>query len=414
MAYPFPRHGETPETPQELKGMGSPRSSSSSPSRRARSVTSIIRLAVGLGLVTFFLVYLSHVLSKKKSSSRQLDRIPYHQQQHGADIDYFTHFEGHQDCGISSQDLYVPPSALAANQDARTYPFCKNRASLLEAMSEGGRHGFDTPFFPKGCHYRWYTTEEICMILERFDGIFFIGDSLVQHIYTAFNILLRENIALGGLRQWDMSSVQLSQCRCENQFVKDECVSFAVAHNDEVSLHDAQGGHPSPYLCNRTPHIHLPLSSTDPTTAQEHHATLTTHLSSNPDSYRPIPIIVSVSLSTALRWPDATAAMDEWVRLADSAVESSSAARTVPFLWLGPVAAGHLKPPGQILAQGNNALWHYTVEMAREAKARGLDVLDLYNLTLQATSWDGSAYGSGVAVVQAMMVINWLARLETT
>ena len=90
--------------------------------------------------------------------------------------------------------------------------------------------------------------------------------------------------------------------------------------------------------------------------------------------------------------------MDEWIALADAS------SRSVPFLWLGPNAAGHLKPPAQILSQGNNALWHYTVEMAKEARAREIDALGMYNMTLQATSWDGSGYGEKVAIVQAMMV----------
>lgn len=90
--------------------------------------------------------------------------------------------------------------------------------------------------------------------------------------------------------------------------------------------------------------------------------------------------------------------MDEWVALADASQ------RNVPILWLGPNAAGHLKPPGQIMSQGNNALWHYTVEMAKEARSRELDFLGLYNLTLQAASWDGSNYAQRVALVQAMMV----------
>ena len=90
--------------------------------------------------------------------------------------------------------------------------------------------------------------------------------------------------------------------------------------------------------------------------------------------------------------------MDEWVTLADSST------RNVPFLWLGPNAAGHLKPPGQILSQGNNALWHYTIHMEKEARFRELDALGMYNLTLQAVSWDGSNYGIKVALVQAMMV----------
>lgn len=90
--------------------------------------------------------------------------------------------------------------------------------------------------------------------------------------------------------------------------------------------------------------------------------------------------------------------MDEWITLADAS------ARNVPIIWVGPTAAGHLKPPGQILSQGNNALWHYTVEMAKEARAREVETLGMYNLTLQAGSWDGSNYGTRVGLVQAMMV----------
>jgi len=100
--------------------------------------------------------------------------------------------------------------------------------------------------------------------------------------------------------------------------------------------------------------------------------------------------------------------MDEWLAIADASN------RNTPFLWVGPTAAGHLKPPGQILSQGNNALWHYTVEMGKEAKSRGVDALGMYNFTLQASSWDGSEYGIRVGLVQAMMVINWLSRLDST
>lgn len=66
----------------------------------------------------------------------------------------------------------------------------------------------------------------------------------------------------------------------------------------------------------------------------------------------------------------------------------------------------------------------------KEAKARQLDALGMFNLTLQANSWDGSNYGQRVGLVQAMMVkhlrgqgrtiinifqvINWLSRVEST
>jgi hypothetical protein len=145
-----------------------------------------------------------------------------------------------------------------------------------------------------------------------------------------------------------------------------------------------------------TPHIFLPITGSP--ASPDLHTALAGVLSKDPDSYKPVPLIHSLSLNTALSWPLATASMDEWITLADAS------ARNVPIIWVGPTAAGHLKPPGQILSQGNNALWHYTVEMAKEARAREVETLGMYNLTLQAGSWDGSNYGMRVGLVQAMMV----------
>ena len=89
------------------------------------------------------------------------------------------------------------------------------------------------------------------MILDRFDAVIFIGDDLVRNIYAAFNALLRENVALGGLRQWDMDQTERNACRCENQFIRSECTKFTVMANQDVRENDAKGGHPSPYLCDR-------------------------------------------------------------------------------------------------------------------------------------------------------------------
>ncbi len=148
--------------------------------------------------------------------------------------------------------------------------------------------------------------------------------------------------------------------------------------------------------CIGTPHVFLPI--TDSPAPEELHASFTSLISGDPDAYKPIPVIHALSLATSLSWSKATDSMDEWVTLADAS------GRNIPILWIGPNAAGHLKPPGQATTQGNSALWHYTLETMKEAKARQLDALGMYNLTLQANSWDGSNYGQRVALVQAMMV----------
>ncbi|KAL9610653.1 MAG: hypothetical protein Q9167_004662 [Letrouitia subvulpina] len=389
-AYPFPRFASAPQTPQYVPVgslIGDERTSSPAPEKPRPHVTRWSICAIGLLTMIIVFWMRSHV-----KEPRQTDRIPYSPN----DIeDYFSHFEGHQDCAIASKDIYVSPM-LDATNGKKPLQYCKNRARLLEAMNGGGRHGFDTPYFPVGCHYRWYSTTEICMILERFDTIVFIGDDSLRYIYSAFNMLLRENIALGSLKQWEMKESEREMCRCENQLIKIDCTKYAVMDSESVKTNDAGSGHSSPYYCDRTPHIFIPI---DASPAKENlHNTFSSILNRDHDSYKPIPVVHSLSLSTSLSWPMATSSMDEWVTIADITQ------RNTPFLWVGPNAAGHLKPPNLIMNQGNNALWHYTVEMAKEANSRQLDALGMYNLTLQAGSWDGSYYGQKVALVQAMMV----------
>ncbi|KAI9799246.1 MAG: hypothetical protein M1833_004124 [Piccolia ochrophora] len=399
MAYPFPRLNSSPAVLQDTKTDSTPHDMA----QRRRPFYTSARFFIIVITFAAIVLYIFRPFSSK--ASNQSDRVPFSIE---AVEDYFNHYEGRQDCGIASRDLYTPP-ARNGKDGKPVPPYCQNRASLLDAMSGGGRHGFDAPFTPNGCHYRWYTTAEICMILSRFDALVFVGDTQLRHLYAGFNILLRENLALGGLKQWAMSDGERAACRCENQFVKSDCSKHSVESSEDVKKNDAGSGHRSPYFCDKTPHIYLPITGPLPSA---HASTITNLLTTRPDSYHPIPIIHSLSLSTSLSYPAATASMNELAALADAA--SDTATRSVPFLWLGPVAAGHLKPPNLILSQGNNALWHFTTEMAREARARDVETLGAYNLTLQARSWDGSGYGVGVAVVQAMMVVNWLARLEST
>ncbi|KAL9019184.1 MAG: hypothetical protein Q9185_003565 [Variospora sp. 1 TL-2023] len=398
MAYPFPRFASAPQTPQYLKGIESPSSARCRGLEKPRPHATRWIVAFVGALAVCGTLWLRSLVSRP----RQLDRIPFSR----TDVDdLFNHFEGRQDCGIASTDIYVPPIAHSST-DAKHTLYCPNRATLLEAMSGGGRHGFDTPYVPMGCHFRWYSTSEICMILDRFDSVVFLGDETLQHVYSAFNMLLRENIALGALRQWDMKESERETCRCANQLTRPECLAYSVTDSQSVRLNDAGSRHNSPYYCDRTPHLFIPIDRSP--APEDLHTTFNSILTRELDSYKPIPVIHSLSLATSLSWPTATSSMDEWVTLADISQKN------VPFLWVGPNAAGHLKPPSQILSQGNNALWHYTIEMAKEAESRALDALGMYNLTLQAGSWDGSFYGQKVVLVQAMMIVNWLSRLEST
>lgn len=87
------------------------------------------------------------------------------------------------------------------------------------------------------------------MILERFNSITFIGDYIAESIYAAFNILLREDLALGGLKEWSMSEEDLASCKCSNQFLNKDCLEYAVKSINDVKVNQAADQNGSPYFC---------------------------------------------------------------------------------------------------------------------------------------------------------------------
>jgi hypothetical protein len=84
-------------------------------------------------------------------------------------------------------------------------PICTTRADMLEAISGGGRIGFGAPFMPRGCDMRWFTTEEVCAIVSRFEKVIVVGDSMMRHVVGALNVLLRKDLGYGAVTNWNFS-----------------------------------------------------------------------------------------------------------------------------------------------------------------------------------------------------------------
>ncbi|KAL4801498.1 hypothetical protein BDV18DRAFT_167331 [Aspergillus unguis] len=308
--------------------------------------------------------------------------------------DLLAQFVGREECGISSRALYLPPHDVGETR------FCQNRPSLLRSMSDGGRHGFGAPYASQGCSYRWYTEAEICDILNRFDGISFVGDDSLADAYAGFNILLRQDLKLGSLKSWEMSGALDSDCGCDSQFTNRVCLSARIASSEEL-LRQKDGEPQSPYICSaKIPHMFL--SATGSPALSSAHDKFKGLLNRPSERKKPVAVIQSLSLSTSYSLATAESSIDEWLTLA------KTSARDTPFLWVGPTAPGHLNPPGDNVHANS---WQYTQETTTLAQSRGIDVLGMYNATVQAQSWDGMHYGEDVALMQAMMIINWLAFL---
>ena len=82
---------------------------------------------------------------------------------------------------------------------------------------------------------------------------------MLQNVYSAFNMLLRENVALGGLKQWNLKDGERSSCRCDNQIMRPECSGQSITSSVEVRENDGGSGHRSLYYCDRK--LHRPSSN---------------------------------------------------------------------------------------------------------------------------------------------------------
>ncbi|EIT78006.1 hypothetical protein F9C07_2282434 [Aspergillus flavus] len=391
-AYPFTsmQQGNQPQRRGPIEGPNGRRLV-----RRVTWRSSTYKLMASLWVLgVFYIVWLIRDIFFLPFTSSQPSMIVK-----GTSQDLLERYVGHQECGISSLALYEPPKT--EGQGALSHSYCQTRDSLLSAMSDGGRHGFDEAYISKGCFYRWYSNAEVCQILQKFGALVFVGDESLADIYAGFNILLQGNLATGALRESEMTKEQIEKCRCASQFTSASCLPLRITSSEQVEKQNDNKISPGSNACSSSiPHTFVTATSSPASkSAQERFRQLINRAGSQG---KPVPVIQSLSLSTSYSLEIAANSMDEWLALAQSSK------RDMPFLWIGPTAPGHQK---HFESNIHASSWQYTLDTFEAARTRGMETLGMYNATLQADSWDGMHYGEKEALIQAMMVINWLAML---
>lgn len=258
------------------------------------------------------------------------------------------------------------------------------------------------------------------MILERFSAVVFLGDETAQSIYAALNVFLREDISHGGLQEWLMTDDERIVCKCDAQFLDNNCLGYSVKNSEDIVKNEANDPKGSPFACQskdssiisgdryltqdpETPHAFIPFMTTPASSAAI--ATFQSLAYHKPDPWRPTPVIFSLGHRSSQDMKFSIDSINEWIGL------TNAAERNIPILLLGPSAYGVSKQLGN---DGNMEIWKYQDELNRIAPDKHMDILRLWNLTIQASSTDGERYGENVALVQAMMIINWLSKLETS
>ncbi|KAJ8607347.1 hypothetical protein MRB53_040365 [Persea americana] len=319
--------------------------------------------------------------------------------------DTFAHFRHAKKCGVSSLDLHIPFT-----------PLCPDRASVLAAMSGGGRAGYDTPYIPRGCDMRWYTSEEVCEILSRFSHIFFMGDSIMRLVNNAFYILLREDIGLGAIAGWDFKPVKnwyittktVRECMCNAQFENGACSHLAIS-NYEYAI-----GNTSTSLVCKAGTLDLSYHALIQQPLSEDDLTAMTHTVSSTRPPKPYVFLYHHGFWNNMDLP----ATEKWIDEIDGALRQHlpwlrSKNAFFPRLFLSANAAGPNKPPEWVWTQGNVALMKREKELESVTAVRRMELLGLYNMSVQARIPDGTHADMKTNLIKAMMVLNWLDHLDT-
>lgn len=260
---------------------------------------------------------------------------------------------------------------------------------------------------------QWFAPDEICSILSRFDHLYTIGDSTMRQLAQALNVLMRADLVTGGRATWREGGSEKDplDCRCQKVFEDPGCVWWSAINTADV-LH----GDPKSIICKSRPAL-VSWSAILNYPIQEDllHTLFEGVESKNKPTGRDVFILGhglwnDLEVETTMSWIE---------QVEDAMAEEMPGyfaphldQKLFPRLFLSPSAQGEGKPDVFHGAQNNIRVMRHTHEIGEFAQARGYDHLGMYNLTVQATSPDGTHLSLENNVMKAMMVLNWLNMVE--
>ncbi|KAI9779834.1 MAG: hypothetical protein M1839_007147 [Geoglossum umbratile] len=251
-------------------------------------------------------------------------------------------------------------------------------------MSSGGRIGADAPYMPRGCDMRWFSTEEVCEILGRFEKVIFVGDSMMRHVIGSINVLVRKDLGYGAVTDWNFSPEERRDCFCNMQFDVKACSIQGIFKTADVVKND-----PSSVACELDSidvaieqMIRFPMESEEVDRFKT--------LIGNTKPTKPYAFIYGHGLWNDL---DLQATLDWLDQILDVTVYQlphlSKPGAFWPRLFLTPNAAGKEKPDEWLVSQGNKALMLFEESVKVEANRRGVEHLGTWNMSIQSNKYDG-------------------------
>lgn len=265
---------------------------------------------------------------------------------------------------------------------------------------------------------RWYTLVEVCEIFSRYDRVLFIGDSLMRHIVEGVYVYLRADIGLGAIADWAVEAEpktgidSVQDCMCGVQTGTRAC-SDAVIEDSEWLIGNATAAGVSPLIC--------PLGVDGGPGLKMRYIRSAAHPASEEELQQITAAAASISVSSNVQRKPVAAVLhstfwnnvnveetSRWVEQVVSALIAANGNSKPPVLFVTANAGGLTKSARYIESQGNQALANFEREIQPRMEQRRVDVLGCFNMSLQATSSDGTHANFEGNLLKAMSVFNWL------
>ncbi|KAK6168169.1 hypothetical protein SNE40_022047 [Patella caerulea] len=232
------------------------------------------------------------------------------------------------------------------------------------------------------CNIRKYNDRTACELLSG-KTIFISGDSLLRHIYTAFLLLLRNNIVDGAMKKNVSKAIQN---KCTGMFMFTEKICRLQLDN---APRDLCGGK-----------FELIYEEYYDTGYSRQFVNKVKELMTR----KKVLIIAGIGFHSGFNH---RAIMDQYVAPGLKVIQKHDAAQ---FLFATPHCPGLLKNSWN--GQSKEIIEQYVIRMKKELKPHNISIFDTCYITDGVESFDGTHFGLGINVLKVQLLLNYIQELQ--
>ena len=291
----------------------------------------------------------------------------------------------------TAQCGYVLSDELG-NASARLQ-FCED---YPRAVQLGFRESRDGPFFTPRCPTVWFTPTEACDLLAALNRlILFVGDSLARQANQGLAACLTGSFTHGGVPKF--SFPEAASCRCDEAFQYD-CRERTYAN------YNGPGDLICPKWVGRNyVNQQMRLHSVD--YFEEHFSEVVGSMTIGKENYGGSVIVLNLGLHENL---DAAYLMEKVYGPTIAKAKEMGDVRVICMAQPAPDDA--LKPAQHRTGQGRAAVVAYNEKLRNFCRDRGVEVLELFAPSANATSYDGTHFAMRPNVLFGQLLLNTLAQ----